>query len=304
MSAVLVEAGADKGAIWHFGEPNKEQKELAAGKAWADLSHRGVISISGKDRLSWLHSLTTQHLEQLPVAKWIDALILDPQGHVIDQLFLVDDGATTWIHTEAVRIAPLLDYLNKMKFMLDVDVKDESSNYAVLRAPGKGDEIGGPYALMPRSELTETKEAFNKSHTQVGIWALEALRVAQGRARLLFEVDHKSIPNELGFLNKAVHMNKGCYRGQETVAKVFNLGQPPRKLVLLHLDGSMVVMPESGAKLFDGDKEVGFIGTVARHFELGPIALAAIKRNIPSSAVLTAGGVSASISEEIGLRAI
>jgi folate-binding protein YgfZ len=191
-----------------------------------------------------------------------------------------------------------------MKFMLDVDVKDESNNYAVLRAPGKSDEIGGPYALVPRDELSETKEAFSKSHTQVGIWALEALRVAQGRARLLFEVDHKSIPNELGFLNKAVHMNKGCYRGQETVAKVFNLGQPPRKLVLLHLDGSMVVMPESGAKLFDGEKEVGFIGTIARHYELGPIALAVIKRNTQAGAVLIANGVSASIYEEIGLKAI
>ena len=80
------------------------------------------------------------------------------------------------------------------------------------------------------------------------MWALEALRVAQGRARLLFEVHHKSIPNELGFLNNSVHMQKGCYRGQETVAKVFNLGQPPRKLVLLHLDGSMVAMPENGAR--------------------------------------------------------
>ena len=304
MSAVLVESGPDKGAIWHFGEPNKEQKELAVGNAWVDLSHRGILSVTGKDRLTWLHSLTTQHLEQIPLAKWMDALILDPQGHVIEQLFLVDDGVTTWIHTEAERIAPLLDYLNKMKFMLDVDVNDESNNYAVLRAPGLGDELGGPYALVPRSELTETKEAFNKSHTQVGIWALEALRVAQGRARLLFEVDHKSIPNELGFLNKAVHMNKGCYRGQETVAKVFNLGQPPRKLVLLHLDGSMVVMPENGAKLFDGDKEVGFIGTVARHYELGPIALALVKRNTPSSTVLIADGVSASIYEEIGLRVI
>ena len=304
MSAVLVEDGPDKGAIWHFGEPNQEQKALVAGNGWADLSHRGVISITGKDRLTWLHALTTQHLEQLPVATWIDALILDPQGHVIEQLFLVDDGTTTFLHTEKERTQGVVDYLNKMKFMLEVDVLDQSNNYAVLRAPGAADKFGGPYALVPRAELKETTEAFNKSHTQVGMWALEALRVAQGRARLLFEVDHKSIPNELGFLNKAVHMNKGCYRGQETVAKVFNLGQPPRKLVLLHLDGSMVVMPESGAKLFDGDKEVGFIGTVARHYELGPIALAVVKRNTPPGTVLIADGVSASIYEEIGLRAI
>jgi len=301
VSAVLVEAGPDAGAIWHFGEPNQEQKALVAGNGWADLSHRGVISITGKDRLTWLHALTTQHLEQLPVATWIDALILDPQGHVIEQLFLVDYGTTTFLHTEKERPAGVVEYLNKMKFMLEVDVVDQSNDYAVLRAPGTADKFGGPYALVPRAELKETTEAFNKSHTQVGIWALEAERVAAGRARLLFETDHKSIPNELGFLNNAVHMNKGCYRGQETVAKVFNLGQPPRRLVLLHLDGSMVAMPEHGAKLFFEDKEVGFIGTMARHYELGPIALAVVKRNLSLDAVLIADGVAAT-QEELALR--
>jgi len=294
MIAVLVESGPDKGAIWHFGEPNQEQKALAAGDAWADLSHRGVIAISGKDRLTWLHALTTQHVEKLVPGKWVEALILDVQGHVIEQLFLVDDGSTAWLHTENSRTNEILDYFNKMKFMLEVEVKDQSSDYAALRAPGKSDLLGGPYALVPRSELKDTTDAFSKSHTQVGIWALEAERVSQGRARLLFETDHKSIPNELGFINKAVHMDKGCYRGQETVAKVFNLGQPPRKLVRLHLDGSMVAMPEHGAKVFSEDKEIGFIGTVARHYELGPIALALIKRNVPIDATLICEGVSAS----------
>jgi tRNA-modifying protein YgfZ len=302
MSAVLVESGPDKGAIWHFGEPNKEQKELVSGNGWADLSHRAVISISGKDRLTWLHALTTQHLEKLTPGDWQEALILDAQGHIVEQLFLVDDGTTTWIHTEAQRCAPLIEYLEKMKFMLDVQVIDQSNNYAVLRAAGAADNIGGPYALVPRVELSDTVIAFNKAHTQVGIWALEALRVAQGRARLLFEVDHKSIPNELGFLNKAVHMQKGCYRGQETVAKVFNLGQPPRKLVLLHLDGSMVELPEHGTKITLDGIEIGYIGTVARHFELGPIALGVIKRNTPQQAQLLAGNVPASIYEEISSK--
>ena len=302
MSAVLVESGPDKGAIWHFGEPNKEQKELVSGNGWADLSHRAVISISGKDRLTWLHALTTQHLEKLTPGDWQEALILDTQGHIVEQLFLVDDGKITWIHTESQRVAPLIEYLEKMKFMLEVEVKDQSNNYAVLRAAGLADNIGGPYALVPRGELGDTVSAFNKAHPQVGIWALEALRVAQGRARLLFEVDHKSIPNELGFLNKAVHMQKGCYRGQETVAKVFNLGQPPRKLVLLHLDGSMVELPEHGAKITLEGKEIGYIGTVARHFELGPIALGVIKRNTPQQAQLLAGNIPASIYEEISSK--
>ena len=299
MTAVFVESGPDKGAIWHFGEPNQEQKALAAGNAWADLSHRGIISISGKDRLTWLHALTTQHLEKLAAGKWVESLILDVQGHVIDQMFLVDDGSTTWLHTENSRTQEILDYLNKMKFMLEVDVKNQSNGYAVLRAPGKSDLLGGPYALVPRGELKDTTDAFSKSNLQVGMWALEAERVVQGRARLLFETDHKSIPNELGFINKAVHMNKGCYRGQETVAKVFNLGQPPRKLVTLHLDGSMVAMPENGAKIFLENKEVGFIGTVARHYEQGPIALAVVKQNVPIEANLLSESVPAKISNQV-----
>jgi len=299
MCAVLVESGPDKGAIWHFGEPNKEQKELVSGNGWADLSHRAVISISGKDRLTWLHALTTQHLEKLTPGDWQEALILDAQGHINDQLFLVDDGSTTWIHTEAERCEPLIQYLEKMKFMLDVEVIDLSNDYAVIRTAGVADSIGGPYALVPRGELTDTVSAFNKSYTQVGIWAVEALRVAQGRARLLFEVDHKSIPNELGFINKAVHMQKGCYQGQETVAKVFNLGRPPRKLVLLYLDGSMVDIPDHGTRITLDGKDVGYIGTASRHYELGPIALGIVKRSTLENSALYIGNISAKINLEI-----
>ena len=177
--------------------------------------------------------------------------------------------------------------------MLRVEVQDRTNQYAVLRAPGIADGLGGPYALVTYDELDEMKSAFNKSHTQVGTWALEAERVAAGRARILFETDHKSIPNELGFIHTAVHMKKGCYRGQETVAKVYNLGHPPRRLVLLHLDGSMVHMPDHGAKVTLDGKEIGYIGSMSRHYELGPIALAVIKRTTPIDAVLEIDGVSA-----------
>ena len=293
MTAVLVEGGPDAGAIWHFGEPNQEQRALAGGTAWADLSHRAVISVSGVDRLSWLHSITTQDVEKLTPGLWVSSLILDANGRIIQQFYLVDDGTTTWLHTEKERAPKLLAYLEKMKFMLRVEIADRSNEFAVLRAPGKADAIGGPYALVARDEVEDMKAAFNQNYMQVGTWALEAERVAAGRARILFEIDHKSIPNELGFLNNAVHMKKGCYPGQETVAKVFNLGKPPRRLTLLHLDGSMVVMPENGAKVFHDEKEVGFVGTVARHYELGPIALAVLKRNLPLEATLMSAGVSA-----------
>ena len=294
MSAVLIEDGVDKGAIWHFGEPVKEQRALEAGTAWADLGHLNVIAVSGADRLKWLHDLTTQFLNDLGVGIWMDAMILDPQGRIEYQFNLVDDGSTTWLVLDPGYSEALITYLTKMKFMLRVDVRDASDEYAVLRAPGATTQIGGPFALVARAEVADISAGFNLVATQIGTWALDAQRVAAGRPRIGFETDHKSIPNEIGVLNKAVHMNKGCYRGQETVAKVFNLGNPPRRLVMLHLDGSDVAFPTSGTKVENNGVVVGFIGTVARHYELGTIALAIVKRNTPIEATLSIDGVPAS----------
>lgn len=294
MSAVLVEDGVDKGAIWHFGEPVREQRALEAGTAWADLSHLSVIAVSGADRLKWLHDLTTQFLNDLGVGIWTTAMILDPHGRIEYQFNLVDDGSTTWLVLDPGYSEALIIYLTKMKFMLRVDVRDAGNEYAVLRAPGVTTEIGGPFALVARGEVADISAGFNLVATQIGTWAIDAERVAAGRPRIGFETDHKSIPNEIGVLNKAVHMNKGCYRGQETVAKVFNLGNPPRRLVMLHLDGSDVAFPTRGTKVENDGVVVGFIGTVARHYELGTIALAIVKRNTPIEATLSIDGVPAS----------
>ena len=293
MSAVLVEAGPDKGAVWHFGEPVKEQRALEAGTAWADLSHHNIVAVSGPDRLKWLHDLTTQFVSDLQPGVWMPNMILDAKGHVEYQFNLVDDGTTTFLVLDPGYSEQLIEYLTKMKFMLRVDVRDASSEYAVLRAPGKPTEIGGPFALVPRGEVEEMKNTFGGVATQAGTWALDAERVAAHRPRIGFETDHKSIPNELGVLNGAVHMKKGCYRGQETVAKIYNLGNPPRRLVLLHLDGSDVGFPAVGTKIENDGIVVGFIGTVARHHELGTIALAIVKRNTPIDATLSVDGVPA-----------
>ena len=293
MSAVLVETGPDKGAVWHFGEPVKEQRALEAGTAWADLSHHNVVAVSGVDRLKWLHDLTTQFVSDLQPGVWMPNMILDAKGHIEYQFNLVDDSTTTFLVLDPGYSEQLIEYLTKMKFMLRVDVKDASDEFAVLRAPGTPTEIGGPFALVPRGEVDEMKKTFGGVATQVGTWALDAERVAAHRPRIGFETDHKSIPNEIGVLNGAVHMKKGCYRGQETVAKIYNLGNPPRRLVMLHLDGSDVGFPAVGTKIENDGIVVGFIGTVARHHELGTIALAIVKRNTPIDATLSVDGVPA-----------
>jgi folate-binding protein YgfZ len=294
VTAVLVEQGPDRGAVWHFGEPNKEQKMLHEGLAWADLSHFEIIGITGVDRLNWLHSLTTQYLENFPADVWTQALILDPQGHIEHQFNLVDDGITAWLTLDPGRAQALIEHLHKMKFMMRVEVRNVSDEYSLLRMPGAEDQLGGPFSIVARSELATWGIRLNESAQQVGTWALEAARVASRRPRIGFETDHKSIPNELGLLNKSVHMNKGCYRGQETVAKIANLGAPPRRLVLLHLDGSVVTIPEVGAVVEKDGVKVGFIGTIARHYELGTIALAMVKRNTPLDATLMIEGIPAS----------
>ena len=293
MSAVLVEAGPDKGAVWHLGEPVKEQRALEAGTAWADLSHHNIVAVSGEDRLKWLHDLTTQFVSDLQPGVWMPNMILDAKGHVEFQFNVVDDGTTTFLVLDPGFSEQLIEYLTKMKFMLRLEVRDATSEYAVLRAPGTPTAIGGPFALVPRNEVEEMKSTFGGVATQVGTWALDAERVAAHRPRIGFETDHKSIPNEIGVLNGAVHMKKGCYRGQETVAKIYNLGNPPRRLVLLHLDGSDVGFPAVGTKIENDGVVVGFIGTVARHHELGTIALAIVKRNTPIDATLSVDGVPA-----------
>ena len=287
---LLVGTGPDRGATLHFGDPVKEQRAIAAGTAWADLSHLEIVAVKGVDRLRWLHDLTTQHLETFSVG-WTNGLILDHLGHIEHQFLIFDDGETSWLIVDVDRAAPLIEYLNKMRFTMRVEVRDASNEKSLIRIPGFTDDLGGPYQLVDHGAIPEFPGA-----TKVGIWALEAERVEKMRPRIGLETDHKSIPNEIGVLNKSVHMNKGCYRGQETVAKVHNLGQPPRKLVLLHLDGSEVDLPETGADVERDGIKVGFIGTVARHHELGNIALAIVKRNVEADTPLSVNGIAAKIN--------
>jgi folate-binding protein YgfZ len=124
----------------------------------------------------------------------------------------------------------------------------------------------------------------------IGMWAYEAIRVAQRRPRLHFETDHRTIPHEVGWIGPAVHLDKGCYRGQETVARVHNLGRPPRRLVRLLLGGESDVLPSPGTAVELDGRAVGFVGTAVQHYEWGPIALAVVKRTVPDDASLAVAG--------------
>ena len=295
--------GIDATVAAHYGSLFGEQRALAAGEGFVDLSHRDVVRVAGPDRLGWLHSLTTQFFEGLEPGRWVAALILSPQGHVEHAFTGVDDGEAFTAHTEPGRAAALIAFLERMRFMMRVEVSDVTADLAVAWRPGK-------YDLVPREQLASYAEAAGPA---AGLWAFEALRIERGEPRLGIDTDERTIPNEVGWLAgeqpwTAVHMDKGCYRGQETVARVHNLGRPPRRLTLLHLDGSENRLPTVGSDVLpvDGGRPAGRVGSSARHHELGPIALALLKRNTDVSAQLVVDGLPAAqevvVDPEVGLH--
>jgi len=294
--------GVDAPVPAHYGSFNLEQRALENGDGFVDLSHRDVVRIEGPDRLTWLHSLTTQHLSALAPGVTTAALVLSPQGHVEHAFVGADDGTAFVLHTEPGRAAALVEFLERMKFMMRAELTDVTSSYAVTWRPARGEGFDR-YELVPRDQLAAYAEAAGPA---AGTWAFEALRIARGEPRFGLDTDGRTIPNEVGWIGSAVHMDKGCYRGQETVARVHTLGRPPRRLTLLHLDGSENRLPPAGSDLLLGDKTVGFVGSSARHHELGPIALALVKRNVDLASELVVDGMPAAqeviVDPEVGLH--
>jgi len=322
------DSGPDAGAIWHFGDPLGEQRAAETDAVLVDRSHRAVLTLSGKDRQTWLHSLSTQDVSELPEGASTQNLSLDGQGRVEDHWIQTELGGTTHLDTEPWRGEPLLQYLRKMVFWADVTPSAADTAVLSLLGPRVADRAvldalgldalpdepmavsiaGGGFLrrtpgapagqpeldlLVPRAASADWQGRLAQAGVRsAGVWAYEALRVAALRPRLGVDTDERTIPHEVGWIGDpghgAVHLDKGCYRGQETVARVHNLGRPPRMLVLLHLDGS-VERPSTGDAVLAGGRAVGRLGTVVEHVDLGPIALALLKRGLTADTGLVTG---------------
>ena len=328
----------DDGVLAHLGNPSAEQRALARGDAVVPLGDRRVLAVTGDDRLSWLDSLCSQALSALAPGESTELLVLDPQGRVEHAAAVLDDAQTTWLIVDRGDADALLGWLVRMRFRLRVAPRDASDELRVVGVadaglalvepasggglplmwhdPWPGVQAGGfaygtveghpgrdrrwNEVLVTPGELDRIVGAAAAGElTLAGVLASEALRIAAWRPRWANEVDERSIPHELDWLRTAVHLQKGCYRGQETVAKVHNLGHPPRRLVALHLDGSDDVLPSPGDVVRVGEKEVGRVTSVARHYEDGPIALAVLRRTTPDDAAVrveaSGGAVAAAV---------
>ncbi|MGW9415031.1 CAF17-like 4Fe-4S cluster assembly/insertion protein YgfZ [Arthrobacter cupressi] len=322
--------GADSGVAAHYGEPLREQRALAAGTAVVDLSHRGVVTVTGPDRLSWLNTLSSQQVTNLPPRVSSELLLLTVQGRIEFDARIVDDGGTAWLLVEAAEAGPLAEWLTKMKFMLRVEIADVSAEWATVGstrpvdawadrivwedpwphvgaggysysmvAEGEHPGLDRPWFeyLIPATELEDAVEGL----ALAGTMASEALRIAAWRPRLGAETDDRVIPHELDLLRTSVHLAKGCYKGQETIARVHNLGHPPRRLVFLQLDGSQHTLPEAGSDVLAGDRKVGTLTSVAQHYEMGAVGLALIKRSVDPAEVLAVqdGGEQYAAAQEV-----
>jgi folate-binding protein YgfZ len=242
---------------------------------------------------------------------------LDPNGHVEHLIHLVDDGETCWLIVDQAGVDALLAWLRKMVFRMQVVITDCRSETQVVASWGTpigasalesaaqvswvdgwlqtsagghryGQAPTEPWSLVLNVVSAADFEAMKDSNDWAGIDAIDALRIAAHRPTAA-ELDEKSLPHELDLLASAVHLNKGCYRGQETVAKVHNLGHPPRRLVMLHLDGSGHLLPmvgDSVVTVSEPDKIRGTVTAVAQHHEMGPIAFAVVARSTPIDAPL------------------
>jgi tRNA-modifying protein YgfZ len=307
----------------HYGDPFGEQRAMARRAGVVDRSHRGVIRVTGPERLSWLHLLLTQQVADLAEGAGTEALVLDAQGRVEHHAVLAHVDGTVWFDVEPGRAAGLADYLDKMRFWSQVEVADVSDEWAVLSVvgpavdevlttagapaphgdhaavalpgggivrrmpwPGPGSE-GAVDLVVPRAEQEAWWSRLRGADARAaGHDAFEALRVTALRPRLGVDTDERAIPHEMGWIGEAVHLQKGCYRGQETVSRVANLGRPPRQLVLLHLQSGDDPLPPPGTPVLTGEggRAVGRIGSAVRHHELGTVALALLKRSAVTQA--------------------
>ncbi|MGI8677098.1 MAG: YgfZ/GcvT domain-containing protein [Jatrophihabitans sp.] len=319
--------GRDAGVPWHYGDPLREQRSLATQAGVVDRSNRAVLVVPGQDRLGWLHTICSQHLTALVNGDSTEALVLSPHGHAEQHWQVTELDGTVWLDTEPGAGAESLAYLTKMQFLKRVAPADVSDEWAVLSlvgptsldvlaatglpepgAAGRAIALPGggfvrrmdwPMAgsvdlIVPRERAPEIMTTLvDGGAAPAGLWAFEALRIAARRPRLGNETDHRTIPHEVGWIGRAVHLDKGCYRGQETVARVQNLGRPPRRLALVYFSGDSDELPETGAAVELDGRTVGFLGTALHHYEEGPIGLVVVKRNLAAGTSVSIAGQTA-----------
>ena len=301
-TSTLIDAA---GVPSHYGDPLREQRFVERGGAAVDRSHRFVIRVAGPDAPEFLNNLLSQKLDDAPDGFSAAFCDLDMQGRILHHGDITRASDAFYLDTPSYLGASLLDYLTKMIFWSDVTVEEVDLGIITVLGAGSSftvpESLGAAYSrevdwagprridiTVPRDQLAAAYRTLTSADIgleKAGLMAFTAERVKALEPEQRADLDAKSIPHEAPSLIGrggnvgAVHLNKGCYRGQETVARVENLGRSPRLMVLVHLDGSAPAEPEAGSAVSVGGRTVGRLGTVVHDCDYGPIALALVKRS-------------------------
>lgn len=283
-----------------MSNPFVDQRDVVDGTAVVRVA-AAVVAVAGADRAAVLNATLSQSLVGLKPGDSREALELDGNGRIVRILHVLERDADTLLIVPGASGDDIVAWLDKRVFMEDVTATDISDSVTVYGGTvGFGDNVWtDPWPTIQPGGFTygsETVPAWTYRESVmpadaaapariVDESALDALRAVAGRPGLA-EVDDLALPHEFDWLRTAVHLSKGCYTGQETVAKIHNVGHPPRRLVRLHLDGSDSVFAEAGDPVLLDGEQVGVVTTAGNHFEDGPVALARVKRTVPVDAAL------------------
>ncbi|HEX6229166.1 MAG TPA: glycine cleavage T C-terminal barrel domain-containing protein [Solirubrobacterales bacterium] len=306
-------------------ELDAQYRQLREECGLLDRSSRGKLLLRGSEAGEYLQSQLTNEVEALAAGEGCYAALLDRKGHIqADMRVLRLADGEYWLDIEPEALATARRHLETYKIGRDVEVLDVTAERAILSLIGpRSAEVAGSAALPEHSSapttiggadclLVGTKEGLDLvAHSEdlaalrdallaagavaVGEEAAEILRIEAGRPRFGAEMSEETMPAEAGIVDVAVSFTKGCYIGQEPVARLHYKGRPNRHLRGLELSAPV----EPGAPLRLGEKQVGRIGSSCVSPARGPIALAIVRREAEPGAELIAGedGVTARVVE-------
>jgi tRNA-modifying protein YgfZ len=296
---------------------------LRDGAGLIDRSERGKLALRGAGAKEFLGGQVTNDVEALTPGHGCYAALLTPKGKMLADLRVLDTGDELWLDTERVGLQAVFDAIRRYSIGHDVQLDKRTLEQALFSLIGpRAREVAGAEAL--RNEHDNTRGALGGVPvlliaTDLGAdvacaaddaaavrtalidagaapadeAAAEVMRVESGRPRYGIDLDDSVIPQEAGLNDRAVSFTKGCYVGQETVARLFYKGKPNRHLRGLRLSEPVAM----GEELRVGDRVVGQVGSSVVSPTLGPIALALVRREAPPGTVVQADGTSAEVVE-------
>jgi folate-binding protein YgfZ len=293
---------------------------MTEGIALVDRSESGKLALTGPEAKAFLNGQVSNEIEALEPGTGCYAALLTPKGKMLSDLRVLDIGPPTHellLLCERSALQSLFDALRRFKIGFDAELHKRTLQRGLLSLIGpRADEVVG--AHVPREEHGNVRAEIGVLvRTDVGVdvicdredtdraravlidagaveideTAAEVLRVERGRPRYGVDLDDSVIPQEAGLNERAVSFTKGCYVGQETVARLHGRGKPNRHLRGLRL-GEQV---QPGTELRLGEREVGRLTSVATSPRFGPVGLAIVRREAQPGDVLDAGGVAAEV---------